>query len=698
MEGSLLDRCLPCRRSPVFWVVLAAKLIVPAFVGSHYVRDLFLPFLSHFIDSGFANPWDAFASAGRLDAFPYSGPMLAILAAPQALATLVLPGFVRDSEAFRLFLVRLPMLAADLAVFAVLCRWFADRRDRVLWLYWCSPILFYISYVHGQIDVIPSAFLFLSLLALFSGRELAAGVLLGVGLGTKLHLLVVLPFVAVHLVKGPARSRSRTRRATLFFGAVAATTALLIGPLLPSDGYRAMVLGTSETQRLFELAVPLAGSLVLYAGPAALVLLFLRFLSSSRVNRDLTLLFLALVFGVLVLLLPPMPGWYFWSLPLACYFYVRQEQISTFSYWLVNGLYILYYAVFWTDPAGTAPALASTLLGTSAGRVHIESLVFTALQGSLAMTLFWIYRVGVQGLKEYAVRERPVVVGIGGDSSSGKHMLADLLEATVGPDQASRCEGDDYHRWARGDDAWKTVTHLDPKANFVFRPAEDLWALRHGRPVTRPQYDHRTGTFTEPVTIRPGRFVFHVGLHPFYLRRMRSLIDLKVYMDPDEGLRRQWKTRRDQSARGHTPDEVRDQIERRLPDAKRHIRPQRAFADWIVRYVPVTPIDEAATADAPESGIRVQHVLRNDLPVEAFVAELSGIPGVRVTWDLHPDLERQLLEVEGDPSAADVRAVANRLFPLFAESLGVEEVAWQGGQAGVQQLVFALLLQDLGQD
>ena len=50
--------------------------------------------------------------------------------------------------------------------------------------------------------------------------------------------------------------------------------------------------------------------------------LFLRFVASAKVNRDLLVMMLAVTFGVLVLLLPPMPGWYFWTLPLAVYFYV----------------------------------------------------------------------------------------------------------------------------------------------------------------------------------------------------------------------------------------------------------------------------------------------------------------------------------------------------------------------------------------
>ena len=683
-----LDVVLPFRRSPWFWGVLAAKLVASALFGSYYVRELFVPFVTHFIDSGFANPWEHFAAQGKLDAFPYSGLMLGLLSAPQAFVSIFVPGLVHASEPLRLLLVRLPMLIADLAILAVLARWFETKRTRLLLVYWCSPILFYISYVHGQIDAIPSAFLFLCLFFVFRRRPLVAGLLLGLGLGTKLHLLVAVPFVAVALWR--SASAARPRQLALFLAGVVVPVVATVAPLLPSEGYRQLVLGTSETARLFALTLPIAAPLVLYVAPAALLLLFLRFAAAGRVNRDLAVSYLAVVFGVLVLLVPPMPGWYYWSIPLVCYFFIRQETTSALSYWLVSVVYVVYYALFWTDPATGHAPVEPHPLGGLFHAAHPESLVFTALQTSVAIMVFWIYRQGVRSSHEYRHGDRPILIGVGGDSASGKHTLAESLRALVGPNDSAQTEGDDYHRWERDDEAWEQTTHLDPRANRMFQSVEDLWALRHGRPVTKPVYDHDTGRFSAPRRLDPRRLTFYVGLHPFFIRRMRGLFDLKIYLDPDEALRRRWKLHRDVDERGHERAEVLRQIEARLPDAERFVHPQRRFADWVVSWQADAPLAGDATGEALP--VHARHLLRNDVPLEDLVAELRSVPGLDVRWELHPDMERQVLEVRGDAAPEDLRTVAFRRFPNLADLLGTEDLRWRGGQHGVCQLLLVLLL------
>ncbi len=688
MRG-LADALFPLRREPVFWVVLALKVGASLFFASTYLRDLFLPFITHFIDSGFQNPFEHFAAHGALNAFPYSGTMLGLLSLPQALVSVVAPGLVHGSEPLRLFLIRLPMLAADLAILAVLIRWFETKPRRILWIYWCSPILFFISYVHGQIDSIPSAFLLLSLWALFRGRGALAGVLLGLGIGAKLHLLVAVPFLAVFLWRGAAGAE-RTRRVARFALGLLGAVALTVGPLLPSAGFRRMVLGTSEASRLFDVALPVSGTLFIYVAPAALFLLLLRFAAAPRINRDLAASFLAVVFSVLVVLVPPMPGWYFWAIPFAAYFFIQKERVSTLPFWLVGGLYVLYYGLFWTDPATGRRALGLDW-PAPVGGADPESVVFTALQAAVALMAFWIYRLGVRSSREYVRGGEPVLIGIGGDSASGKHTLATALRDLVGPALATQTEGDDYHRWPRGDAAWQRHTHLDPHANEMGRAAADLWSLRHGRAILKRRYDHTTGQFGEPTTIEPRRLVFFVGLHPFFLRRMRHAFDLRIYLDPAEGLRRHWKILRDQALRGYDRAAVEAQIAARRPDGERFVHPQRRFADWVVEWT--TPTDEPP-ADARAAPVHARHVLANDLPVEPLVDELRKLPDVTVRWDLHADMERQVVEVLGQPQAPALRAIAYRLFPQLGDLLGTDELTWCDGALGVCQLLFVVLLDD----
>jgi uridine kinase len=695
----------PILRHPGFWLVLVLKLVAAALFGSYFIRDLFLPFVDWFVSHGFHDPWDEFARRGAVNSFPYSVVMLVLLSAPQAVVSLVAPGLVASSESLRLLLIRLPMLGADLAIFAILCRWFETKQDKVLWIYWCSPILFFISYVHGQVDSIPSALLFVSLYFLLRPTEgraqsataaAAAGVFLGLGIAAKMHVILALPFLLVHLLLTHA-GRARREAVASFMACAALTVGLLIVPWIDDPGYRLMVLQAGVTDRLFQIAVPIDGDLKVYVAPVAVVVLVLRYLATHRSSRDVLMVYLALAFGVLMLFVPPMPGWYYWAVPWICYFFVRHDAIGESSLWLLSVVYVVYYLLFWNlSVEQLPPGIRAFVEGLLLGDHRLESLVFTSMQGSLAIVVFWIYRVGLRNIGLDG-RKAPILIGIAGDSGSGKDTLAQLIRDTLGKRNSLQTNGDDYHRWPRGHEAWSDTTQLSPKGNWMLLPVEHAEHLKKGEPVRKPLYDHDTGRFTDPMILTPRRFVLFVGLHAFALRRMRSLLDLRVYLDPDEALRRSWKIERDQRERGYAREQVLAKIAEREADSAQFVRPQRQFADWIVSHRQYPAADHPACAGSGPlvpAGVVTRHLLWNEVPIERVVDQLRAVPGLQVEWEFESDLERQALAVSGRLPAATVDAIASRLFPAVLAQIGTT-VTWRDDQAGVSQLVFLALLADL---
>jgi Gpi18-like mannosyltransferase len=122
--------------------------------------------------------------------------MLYVQAVPRWLCSAVLAGGTDTVTPAHLLVMRLPLLACDVVLAALLASWFPRRRRLVLLVYWCSPLAFYITYWHGQLDVIPTALLLLSLFLLRHKQDLEAAAVLGLGLGCKTHLLVAVPFLA----------------------------------------------------------------------------------------------------------------------------------------------------------------------------------------------------------------------------------------------------------------------------------------------------------------------------------------------------------------------------------------------------------------------------------------------------------------------------------------------------------------------
>lgn len=669
-----------------FLAVLAAKLVTGGFCGSEYfLKDRFLAFVRYFIDSGFSDPWVEFMRRGVADAFPYSSVMLAALALPQALFAPFFGGAGNIPDFLAMMLMRLPMLAADVAVFLFLCRWFETRSGHVLWLYWCSPILFYISYVHGQIDVIPTAFLFASIWYALRVSPWWAGAFLGAGLATKFHLAIAAPLIGFYMFKA-VRPTERHKVVRAYLVALGAVTAALIGPLLLSEGYRSLVLGAKEMSWVSNMVIPMTRGVNLWICPAVVLALVLHFFSYRAITRDILILYTGLVYSVLLVLVYPMPGWAFWAVPFICYFLVRQQLTNYLPYWLYTAGYLGYHLGF--EPMTAVLGLEGVLPPETFVKGRDAS--FTVMQTSLVLAAVWIYRIGVRGYVRYKASRKPLGIGIGGDSGAGKNTLAEALVAVTGAEHTILLHGDDYHRWERGDKAWEETTHLDPGSNYFSEPTQHVSLLKTGSAIMRRTYDHSTGKFTEPARLEPNRVILFEGLHPLVFKRMRDVFDIKVFIATEEKLRRYWKVLRDCGERGYQAGDVLKEIERRQEDSDKFIKPQAKFADWVIEYEPVGGTPEP-TGKESDFGLRVRHTVSSDVvEVEELIEELRARDGIKVSWAMDSSLDRQVLEVEGSLSAEDVRAAAYRIFPDLEELLLVEP-EWMSGVLGMNQLVFLTL-------
>jgi phosphoribulokinase len=181
---------------------------------------------------------------------------------------------------------------------------------------------------------------------------------------------------------------------------------------------------------------------------------------------------------------------------------------------------------------------------------------------------------------------RPVMLGIVGDSGSGKTTITRGLVRVLGEDQVTHFCTDDYHSYDRRQRAERNITPLDPECNHLDILAQHLQHLRAKEPIMKPVYQHTDGTFGPPEYFEPGRFLVCEGLLGFYNRDLADSFDVRVYLDPPEELRRHWKVQRDCSRRGYTTDQVLTELDRREPDSARFIRPQRHHADIIVSFQP----------------------------------------------------------------------------------------------------------------
>jgi uridine kinase len=541
----------------------------------------------------------------------------------------------------------------------------------------------YVSYFHGQLDAIPTALLFLSVVLLFRGHEKLSFAVLGVGFATKTHLFIALPLYLIYLYRNRLTLGEGISRTLIALGSFLAMNI----PFL-SLGFFHTVFNNPEQQRLFSLFIPFGfRGLQFFLAPALLLLILYLFASYKRLNQDSLLLTLGLTYTVLISLVPPMQGWFYWSLPFLVFFFVKFRHAPLFTFWMMQVFFVLYFV--FTQDADTFESLTPTFHSLAAvpapfallalhgvNSVLLENVLFTALETSIVVNALWAYRVGISSTRLYQGATKPLVIGIAGDSGVGKSVLGESYTNVVGERNIAVVHGDDVHKWERGHENWKVMTHLNPKSNYVHLDLEQLFALLQGGRVVRKRYNHHTGTFDSSAMLEGKKVILFEGLMPFVLERMRDAFTFKIYIEADEAVRAEWKQRRDIAERGYVGEVVARQIEARRDDAERFVYPQKAYADLRIRY----------EFDAATNTLGMAYAIKNSFYVENIIDALAEVPGMLVTHH-YLDLEFQAGTCSGSIAKEKIEELAYKLFPNLLDVVENTPV-FHADILGIQQLFF----------
>ena len=129
--------------------------------------------------------------------------------------------------------------------------------------------------------------------------------------------------------------------------------------------------------------------------------------------------------------------------------------------------------------------------------------------------------------------DHPIILGIVGDSASGKTTLSAGVAQILGAEHCTVICTDDYHRYSRAERAAAGLSALDPRSNYIDVLEQHLRLLRSGEPILKPVYDHRHGTLECPQYVKPKEFVIAEGLLGYATRAMRDCYDVKIFLDPE---------------------------------------------------------------------------------------------------------------------------------------------------------------------
>ncbi len=216
-------------------------------------------------------------------------------------------------------------------------------------------------------------------------------------------------------------------------------------------------------------------------------------------------------------------------------------------------------------------------------------------------------------LEEY---EGSLIIGVAGDSGSGKSTFTKSITNLLGDDLVSSFSLDDYHMEDR--ETRKKTGHLplDPAINNLQLAAEHLREIQMGKAIIKPVYNHTTGKFDPPQIFEPKKIVIVEGLHTLY-DELRNYLDLKIYVDPSKEIKWLWKIKRDVEERGYNKEDVVREMKIRELYYKRYIDFQKIYADIVIK-IDKSSFDEdnsylvetiLKTLDFPLSGIEMSFSL-----------------------------------------------------------------------------------------
>ncbi len=257
--------------------------------------------------------------------------------------------------------------------------------------------------------------------------------------------------------------------------------------------------------------------------------------------------------------------------------------------------------------------------------------------------------------------ERPIILGIVGDSAAGKTTLTRGLAQVFGAENVTAICTDDYHRYDRQQRKEMGISALHPDCNYLDIIEQHLELLRQGRSILKPIYNHTTGEFDPPEYIEPKKYVVVEGLLGYSTKKMLDSYDVKVYLAPPESLRASWKIKRDTRKRGYSDEQVLEQLKMREPDSEAYIRPQRQWADVIVSFYP--PESEPEQNDLL---LNVKLTLRPTIPHPDFTHILTA-EGSHLGSAIRLGLERDMgkpvdvLSIDGHATAEQVQEL-ERIF------------------------------------
>ncbi|KAI3433695.1 hypothetical protein D9Q98_003504 [Chlorella vulgaris] len=264
-------------------------------------------------------------------------------------------------------------------------------------------------------------------------------------------------------------------------------------------------------------------------------------------------------------------------------------------------------------------------------------------------------------------RNEPFVIGVAGGTASGKTTVCDQIMQRLHDQCVVMLSQDSFYRNLSEEELQdvKNYNFDQPSAFDTAAIMKCLTELKEMRIVEVPVYDFTTHQrSTETRRVPPADVVIIEGILVLHMEEIRSLLNMKVYVDTDDDVRLARRIQRDVAVRGRDVGGVIEQYTKFVkPAFDQYVAPSRKFADIIIPWHRCNEAgDNVVAIDLIAEHIRMklqQHDLRRIYP------NLEVIPSNFQIRGMHTIVR------DRETSTADYVFYADRLLRLVVEaSLG----------------------------
>ncbi len=183
---------------------------------------------------------------------------------------------------------------------------------------------------------------------------------------------------------------------------------------------------------------------------------------------------------------------------------------------------------------------------------------------------------------------KPIVFGVAGGTASGKTTVARKILMAVGAEQVAYLPHDAYYK-DRSELPFEERSKLNydhPKSLETKLLVKHIRQLLGGTAVHVPVYNFTTHLRTdETVFVEPSPIILVDGILIFTKRKLRELMDIKIFVDTADDVRFIRRMKRDMEERGRSLDSVIKQYLTTVrPMHMKFVEPSKQFADVIIPH------------------------------------------------------------------------------------------------------------------